>query len=227
MKIVRAIRQGRIIPSKPKTSSDALQFYDIWSSEDKDAPSVAPPPPPRRSLPTNSESYNPPPEYLPTDEERKAWEDADPEDREKDFLPQSFDALRRVPAYDQFFKERFNRQLDLYLAPRIQKKRLNIDADSLIPKLPSPDTLRPFPVYRALRVKHAARIRSTAVSPDGHWVVTGDDSGNVKLWEVSVGYPIKTWKLPSKITAMEWCPRKDCSFFIVAWCKYYHMLFCR
>ncbi len=189
---MRAIRQGRIVPSKPKTSSDVSQLYDLWASEDKTSPSTSNAPAPRKSLPTNAESYNPPHEYLPTKDERETWEKTDPEDREKDFLPQSFVALRKVPAYDRFVQERFNRQLDLYLAPRIQRKRLNIDADSLIPKLPDPSTLRPFPLYKALRVCHSARIRCTAVSPDGYWVVTGDDEGNVKLWEINVGYPVKT-----------------------------------
>lgn len=36
----------------------------------------------------HAESYNPPPEYLPTKEEAEEWKTAHPEDRERDFLPQ-------------------------------------------------------------------------------------------------------------------------------------------
>ncbi|KAG2013904.1 WD repeat/BOP1NT protein [Coprinopsis cinerea AmutBmut pab1-1] len=215
MKIVRAIRQGRIVPNKPKTSSKQFEFYSIWSSE----PSSSQPPPlpaPKRPLPTNAESYNPPEEYLPTEEEKQEWLKQDPEDRERDFLPQKFSSLRHVPAYDQFIKERFNRQLDLYLAPRIQRVKLNIDPNSLIPKLPSPSSLKPFPNYRSLLFTHPkGRARCVSVSPDGAWAVSGDEDGVVSLWEVNVGCEIRRWKFEGKIGSLEWCPRADACYFAV------------
>ncbi|KAH7887940.1 NUC169 domain-containing protein [Phlebopus sp. FC_14] len=213
MKIVRAIRQGRIVGSKPKTSDDKLQFYAIWS----EPPSNQPPPlpAPKPALPTHAESYNPPGEYLPTEAERNEWEDTDPEDRERDYLPQKYSALRLVPAYDQFIKQRFNRQLDLYLAPRIQRTRLNIDPNSLMPKLPSASSLRPFPNYRSLTYSHArSRVRCIGVSPDGAWVASGDEGGVVSLWEVNVGREVRRWALGSKVGAVEWCPRTDAMYFI-------------
>lgn len=214
MKIVRAIRQGRIVPSKPKTASTQPQFYAIWNEE----PSAhAPPlPAPKPRLPTNAESYNPPEEYLPTEEERKEWEATDKEDRERDFLPQKYSSLRLVPGYDQFIQERFSRQLDLYLAPRIQRAKLNIDPNSLIPKLPSPSSLRPFPNYRNLRFSHTkGRIRCLSVSPDGAWVVSADEEGVVSLWEVMVGREVKRWNMGEMVGAVEWCPRTDVSYFVV------------
>ena len=47
-------------------------------------------------------SYNVPAEYLPTSEEKEAWENADPEEREKEYLPQKFDSLRKVPGYGKW-----------------------------------------------------------------------------------------------------------------------------
>lgn len=215
MKIVRAIRQGRIVPNKPKTSSDKPQFYSIWDAQPSDQPAPLPAPKPR--LPTNAESYNPPAEYLPTDEERKQWEETDREDRERDFLPQKYAALRLVPAFDQFIQQRFQRQLDLYLAPRIQRAKLQIDPNSLIPKLPSPSSLRPFPVYKSLEVAHEkGRTRSVSVSSDGCWAASGDESGVVCMWEVVVGKVVKSWKFKGKVGAVEWCPRTDVCFFVVA-----------
>ncbi|KAH9894299.1 BOP1NT-domain-containing protein [Cubamyces lactineus] len=214
MKIVRAIRQGRIVPNKPKTASAQPQFYAIWNEEPSTGP--APPPAPKPRLPGHAESYNPPEEYLPTPEERAQWEATDPEDREREFLPQKYSALRLVPAYDSFIKERFNRQLDLYLAPRVQRVKLRIDPDSLIPKLPSPSSLRPFPVYKSLQVPHAdVRVRAISVSPDGAWAVSGDESGVVRLWEVIVGKEVKRWTFKGKVGSVEWCPRTDVSFFAV------------
>ncbi|KAM6495564.1 BOP1NT (NUC169) domain containing protein [Amanita muscaria] len=213
MKIVRAIRQGRILPSKPK-STTKMEFYAIWSQP---TASVAPPPPaPKLNLPSHSESYNPPEEFLPTEEERKEWEEQDVEDREKDYLPKKYSSLRLVPAYDRFIKERFNRQLDLYLAPRVQRVKLNIDPNSLLPKLPSPNSLKPFPTYRSLRfVQSSGRVRCMSISPEGDWVVSGDENGIVILWEVNVGREVKRWKFSGKIGALDWCPRTDACYFVV------------
>jgi len=215
MKIVRAIRQGRILPNKPKSTTKKFEPYAIWT---EDPPSLQPPPlpAPKPPLPTNAESYNPPEEYLPTEDERKNWEEQDPEDRERDFLPQKYTSLRLVPAYDNFIKERFNRQLDLYLAPRIQRVKLNIDPESLIPKLPSPNSLKPFPNYRSLQFHHSSRARCISVSPDGAWIISGDEDGVVSLWETIVGKEVERWKFKGKVGALAWCPRMDVSYFAVS-----------
>ncbi|KAG6855056.1 Ribosome biogenesis protein erb1 [Blastosporella zonata] len=211
---IRAIRQGRIIGSKPKTISK-FSFHSIWSEPSSSHPPPLPAPKPR--LPTNSESYNPPEEYLPTEEERKEWEAQDPEDREQEYMPQKYSALRLVPAYDRFIKERFSRQLDLYLAPRIQRVKLNIDPTTLIPKLPSPSSLKPFPNYKSLKFTHPkGRVRCVSISPDGGWAISGDESGKVSLWEINVGREVKSWKFDSKIGALEWCPRLDVNYFVVS-----------
>lgn len=96
-------------------------------------------------LPTNAESYNPPEEYLMSKKELKEWKDMDPEDRENNFVPKKFECLRHVEFYDKLINERFERCLDLYLCPRTRKKKLDIDPESLIPKLPKPEELRPYP----------------------------------------------------------------------------------
>lgn len=143
-------------------------------------------------------------------------EATDREDRERDYLPQKHSALRHVPAYDRFINDRFNRQLDLYLAPRIQRVKLNIDPNSLIPKLPSPNSLKPFPNYKSLVFRHdSGRARCVSISPDGAWAASGDEDGIVSLWEVSVGREVKRWKFAGKVGAIEWCPRTDVSFFVI------------
>ncbi|KAF9008687.1 NUC169 domain-containing protein [Cyathus striatus] len=213
MKIVRAIRQGRIVPSKSRTSSKTNEFYSIWSEP---LTGHAPPlPAPKPALPTNAESYNPPEEYLPSEEEKKAWEAQDSEDRERDYLPQKYSSLRLVPAYNQFIKQRFNRQLDLYLAPRVQRVRLNVDPSSLIPTLPKPSSLKPYPIYKSLTFHHSARARRVSVSPDGLWVASGDEGGVVSLWEVNIGREVKRWKFDGKIGDLQWCPREDVRYFAV------------
>ena len=211
MKIVRAIRQGRILPRKP--TSTQPQFYQLWATPASDHP--PPLPAPKLPLPTNAESYNPPAEYLPTPEEKAAWEATDKEDRERNFLPQKYNALRLVPGYDQFIQERFSRLLDLYLAPRVQRKKLNIDPDSLLPQLPSPQSLKPFPVFELLRQEHGSKVRCAAVSPDGIWVASGDENGLVKVWETSVGREAARYQFETRIGSIAWCPRDDVNFFVV------------
>ena len=63
-------------------------------------------------------------------------------------MPTQFPNLRTVPAYNHFLKERFERCLDLYLAPRQRKMKMNVNKEDLIPKLPSPKDLQPFPTFQ-------------------------------------------------------------------------------
>lgn len=50
----------------------------------------------------------------------------DQEDRPQNFLPQKFEALRKVPLYQELIREHFERCLDLYLCPRVLKKKVNV-----------------------------------------------------------------------------------------------------
>lgn len=157
---------------------------------------------PKPPLPTHAESYNPPREYLPTEEEREEWEALPPEDRPTNFLPAAYDALRKVPAYDNLVKERFERCLDLYLCPRTKVKKLrNIDPASLIPNLPRPSDLRPFPTSLSIEYKgHKGMIRCISLSPCGQWLASGSDDGTVRIWEVSSGRCFRKWDFANQYT---------------------------
>lgn len=231
MKIVKAIREGRIIPPEKRrqlqeeNEKEELN-YDLWDgtddklTEDHVMTLRAPKLPP----PTNEESYNPPEEYLPTDEERNKWELADSEDRENNYLPTKYDALRKVPGYSESIRERFERCLDLYLAPRQRKNKLNIDPESLIPNLPSPKDLRPFPIRTSTIYKgHNGAIRTLSVDPSGNWLATGSDDGTVRIWEILTGREVfKTAIIEDPennedhISALAWNPAKDVRILAVA-----------
>lgn len=149
-KMVHAIKMGwtKTQPKIPKP-----KVYDIWASEDFEPKSKAELarlrlhlPAPKISLPGHYESYNPPEEYLFDEKELQKWKDTEADMRRVEFVPKKYDALRKVPFYDCFFNDRYDRCLDLFMAPRQHKNRLNVNPNDLLPDLPNPRDLMPFPL---------------------------------------------------------------------------------
>ncbi|KAK9795607.1 hypothetical protein WJX73_008137 [Symbiochloris irregularis] len=182
VKLVRALRMGWLKPptDKPRDEDGEEEeepAYMMWQDDglasDKTAIGLSYIPAPKPQLPGHEESYHPPQEYLPTEEERQAWELLDPEDRPAQ-LPSSYNSLREVPGYASFIKERFERCLDLYLCPRTRRRRpLVKDPESLVPQLPSPKDLRPFPTTLMLRyLGHTGSVLSIAPDPTGQWLAS-------------------------------------------------------
>ena len=235
VKLVRAIRKGwlnTLAQPKPPT------VYELWADDGDDAQKTMAGlsylAAPRMKLPGHEESYNPPKEYLLTkEEENAATLEAEENDAPAPFIPQAFDSLRKVPAYERFIKERFERCLDLYLCPRARVNRMDVsDPASLIPKLPKPKDLQPFPAILSVRyVGHTAKVTSLSVHPSGQWLVTGSKDGTVKVWEVRTGRCIETFEFgPSEslgdkdgrpggklaVHKVAWCPKRDLGLVAVA-----------
>ena len=217
MKIVRAIRDGRIMPYKPPEEAEEgdsdVKRYDIWANEESKPDHPMNVPAPKLPPPGYEESYHPPPEYLPDQKERDNWEAADEEEREQDFLPADHDALRKVPGYAHSVKDKFERCLDLYLAPRVRRNKLNIDPESLLPKLPSLDELRPFPTTCATLYRgHEGRVRSLAIDPSGVWLASGGDDGTVRVWELLSGRQVWSVLIEAgeAVNVVRWRPGTDC-----------------
>jgi ribosome biogenesis protein ERB1 len=132
----------------------------------------------------------------------------DPSERPYNFIPKKHTCLRHVAAYPNAVKERFERCLDLYLCPRQLKKRLNIDPESLIPRLPRPRELKPFPNSLCLQyIGHTKAVRSISLSPDGQYLVSGSDDGTVMMWEVDCCLCRRVWSFDGvPVTSVSWNP---------------------
>lgn len=134
---------------------------------------------PKRELPMHAESYNPPEEYLLDEKEKEEFLKMDETQRPYDFIPTKVEALRKVPLYQDLIREHFERCLDLYLCPRVLKKKVNVtDPSQLIPELPQPSDLKPFPTRQALEFDyHSTCVRSISISPCGNFLASGDEEG--------------------------------------------------
>ena len=217
-KIVKGLKDGTILPraerekKKAEAKAAAEAAHLIWSAADDDLDGLdARKGPmhiaaPKLPLPGHASSYRPPDEYLFSAEEEAAWDKALPSDRDGP-KPVKFDNLRSVGAYKGLVRDRFERCLDLYLCPRSFKRRLNIDPESLVPKLPSPKDLRPFPTAVCTRFAgHRSPVRALCPSHDGQYICSGDDDGVLKLWEVATGRCLRSWTLSEAGTVSEDAP---------------------
>ncbi|KAM0906589.1 hypothetical protein ACQ4PT_016717 [Festuca glaucescens] len=210
VKLVRAIRKGWIKFDKPK---DEANYYLLWGDDtdtaDNKRQGLSYIPAPKPNLPGHEESYNPSVEYVPTQEEIDSYQLMYEEDRPK-FIPRRFESLRRVPAYEKALREGFDRCLDLYLCPRTRKKRINIDPESLKPKLPSKKDLRPCPKTCYLEFKgHSGPVRSLSVEGTGQWIASGSSDGTIRVWEVETGRCLKVFNVGTDVHRISWNPSPD------------------
>ena len=214
MKIRRARRLSYASKDKKKdtTGDRTLKFnFDLWASEHEPSkwyrrliPAKKP------DLPGHVESYNPPPEYLFTDEEKQKWLQMEPEERRLNFIPQKFEALRKVPQYKEYLKERFERCMELYLAPRSRKQKAQFRPEDLLPSLPKPSELRPYPTVESVRYEgHADRVNSISFEPSGQLFASASLDKSVKIWEVLTGRCMQTIQLEEEIKCVNWCPNKS------------------
>ncbi|XP_075476402.1 ribosome biogenesis protein BOP1 homolog isoform X2 [Primulina tabacum] len=215
LRYVRAIRKGLIkFDDKPK---EEPRFYALWDDDSTaDRQGLAYIPAPKPKLPGHDESYNPSLEYIPTQEEVNSYQLMFEEDRPK-YIPKQFKSLRGVPAYEKAVQETFDRCLDLYLCPRVRKKRINIDPESLKPKLPSRKDLKPYPTTRYLEYKgHRGPVTSISTEPTGQWIASGSKDGTVRIWEVETGRCLRIWDLGDAIEEVALNPLPALSILAVA-----------
>jgi ribosome biogenesis protein ERB1 len=221
-KMVYAIKMGW---TKSQKKDEKPKVYDLWASEDFDTKSKTELarmrlhlPAPKLPLPHHAESYNPPEEYLFDENEMKKWEETEPEMRRIEYVPKKYDALRKVPFYDRFFNEKYERCMDLFMAPRQRKNRLNVDPNELLPDLPDPRDLMPFPTMLGFYMKgHTGQVRTLAVEPScGELLVSGSEDSTIRIWYIPTGRCLKTFKMDAPVTCVAFNPNPKYTLVAVA-----------
>lgn len=207
-KILHAIEMGWLKLDQEEELPQDDVIFDLWGDEFNEPLYQNLPPAlilPKTKRPNNRESYNPEDKYLLTKEQEKEWKESHTEDREIEYIPRKFDVLRKIEVYENTLRERFERCLDLYLAPRIKKRKVHMNPDDLLPELPPPSSLKPFPSFANIYYKgHESRIRTIKVNLAGTHLVSGDEKGFVFMFDVRTSRIIKKWKFGDSVYGLDW-----------------------
>jgi len=213
---------------RKKQDQEEEKLWDLWENAQEDdimkkmAPAI---PAPKLKLPGHAESYNPSEEYLFTEEELKEWNENDPSDRELNFVPKKYDSLRKVQAYEGLIKERFERCLDLYLCPRLRRKKLNIDPNSLIPELPKPADLRPFPTTSNILFKgHNSWISGMDIDIHGQYLASCEKEGIFMVWDTKSSRTLQKVQYEGELTNLCWSKTSSTNFIALCNDKKLHLI---
>jgi len=99
------------------------------------------------------------------------------------------------------------------------KKKIDVsDPSKLIPELPSPEELRPFPTKVSIEYHfHKSCVRSIALSPNGMWLASGDEDSNLVIFNARTARVVRSYKLHNKVVDdLHWCPDTDRCILVVA-----------
>jgi len=233
VKLIRALRRGWIKPRAEREAAAAAAAapppaYLLWDEAGealegagaggKTGAGLSRIAPPQMALPGHDQSYNPSLEYLPSAAEEAALAEQAEYTGRAVFVPRRYASMRCVPAYPRAVRDAFDRCLDLYLCPRVARQRLNVDPASLLPQLPKPRELRPFPsaCAAAFRAPSAAPLRCAAIDPGGAWLALGGADGELRLWELATGRCGAALQLGAAPTSLAFCPQPGARLLAVA-----------
>ena len=176
-RLVYLYKNGLMPMEKPKKVEQKI--YDIWEFEDEQDLSQYRPgfgyQIPRRDLPDNEESYN-------TKDNKDGG------------------ILRRIPRYDNLIEEELERCCDLFLSARTISKKLDLKENDVLPDLPKPEELRPFPTKECMVYKgHESSIRDICCDPNGNVLISADNGNLVFFWDILTGKIITKFDLKEKV----------------------------
>ena len=179
-RLIYLYKNGLMPMEKPKKQEPKL--FDIWEFEDENDLSQYRPgfgfQIPKRDLPDNDESYN-------------------PKDNKDDGI------LRRIPRYDNLIEEELERCCDLFLSARTIRKKLDLKENDILPDLPKPEELKPFPTKECMIYKgHESSIRDICCDPNGNVLISADNGNLVFFWDIMTGKIITKIDLKEKVRSI-------------------------
>ncbi len=184
-----AIENGFIKLDDNEEMNKFDQTYDLWQYEDTDPNKYHPGKgylAPKRELPDTDLSYNPPDEILDNEGELK-----------------QHSALRKIPKYDKLLDENFDRCCDLVMGARVIKKKSDLKEEDILPNLPKPEELKPFPNKEAILFRgHESSIRAMAIDPCGKFLISGDNGGFIHFWDIQTAKVIKRMDIDDTIVSI-------------------------
>ncbi|MCL4125888.1 UNVERIFIED_CONTAM: hypothetical protein GTU68_021387 [Idotea baltica] len=208
-----------------KEKKAAVADYDLWKPRSEDDPRLGRIrdhiPPPKMLMPGHADSYNPAPEFIVSHLDEKALRGKYIHNRKlfQGFW-RKFKSVREIPAYPKVFKERYNRLMDLYLAPRKREVKIVAKSTDFLPKLPDKKDLRPYPTMEGLRfVGHRSIVRTLAMHPGGKYLASGSDDHTVRVWEVSTGRCLRIFETEEVVQKVSWNPKRDLFLLGIAFGK--------
>jgi len=207
------------------------QASSIWGEKDTDrvqgirrslhplyrAPPIA--------LPTNKSSYNPPPEYLPSKKQLEWLDTKIKSEKDRKMImsrtAQKNDTVRNIPNHHTYVQDTYNRCLDLFLSSRFAYRKIVGKSSDLLPNLPKPRDLRPWPSKEDKNFEgHRSIVRTISVHPGGLFLASGSDDHTVKIWEIDTGRCFCTLEVGDAALWVEWCPNPNVFLLAVAVGKY-------
>ncbi len=196
-RLVYLYKNGLMPMEKPKKQENKI--FDIWEYENEaDLTAYRPGfgfTAPKRELPDNEESYN-------TDNKEGI--------------------LRRIPRYDNLIEEELERCCDLFLSARTIKKKLDLKENEILPDLPKPEELRPFPTKECIVYKgHESSIRALCCDPNGNVLISADNGNLVFFWDIPTAKIITKFDLKEKVR----CIKINKFLHLVVICTVSHVFF--
>ena len=196
-RLVYLYKNGLMPMEKPKKQENKI--FDIWQYENEaDLTAYRPGfgfTAPKRELPDNEESYN---------------------------IDNKEGILRRIPRYDNLIEEELERCCDLFLSARTIKKKLDLKENEILPDLPKPEELRPFPTKECIVYKgHESSIRALCCDPNGNVLISADNGNLVFFWDIPTAKIITKFDLKEKVR----CIKINKFLHLVVICTVSHVFF--
>ena len=181
-RLVYLYKNGFLPMEKPKKKEQKI--YDIWGYENEnDLNSYRPGfgyQMPKRELPDNEESYN-------------------------NINNKEGGILRKIPRYEKLIEEELERCCDLFLSSRTIKKKLDLKENDILPDLPKPEELKPFPSKEIMLYKgHESSIKDICIDPSGNVLISADNGNLIFFWDVLTGKIITKIDLKEKIKSIKY-----------------------